>query len=432
MRIVLTFVAVAFVVILSAALVAPLFVDWSAHRAEIESRLSALSGANVVLTGPIAVQLLPTPYLQTGAGTISARGGGGPSLSFKSARLELALVKLASGAIRFSEIDLDKPVLTISRAADGTLRLPVFPAAEAETVGFDWLTVRDGKVRIAARAAGGPERQLDGVQLESDAASLAGPYHLSGQVSGPAGAPVVFRLASEKGGPAGTPIRASVDAGPSWPAIQFDGALDASRPGAQGPSVIGSATIAGAGGAGSLPWKAVGRMTADLDRAAIQQAEFRVGPEERALHAEGSATLTYGAPSRLAVEAKAKQANLDALLRGKGEDVVPPARALGLLADAFSPALSGAGPIEIEARLTGERRHPRRRDAAGRLGQRALAARRAFRHLFQPWPAGPQPPQRDGETQDGSGGEVRRDDRLQGGGSRPSWRMVQSGRAGIR
>ena len=93
-------------------------------------------------------------------------------------------------------------------------------------------------------------------------------------------------------------------------------------------------------------------MTADLDRAAIQQAEFRVGPEERALHAEGSATLTYGAPFRLVVEAKAKQANLDALLRGKGEDVVPPARALGLLADAFSPALSGAGPIEIEARLT--------------------------------------------------------------------------------
>ena len=164
----------------------------------------------------------------------------------------------------------------------------------------------------------------------SDAASLAGPYHLSGQFSGPAGAPVVFRLASEKRGPAGTPIRASVDAGPSWPAIQFDGALDASRPGAQGPSVIRLRDVSlGPAAPAAWPWRAAGRMTADLDRAAIEQAEFRVGPEERALHAEGSATLTYGVPVRLVVEAKAKQANLDALLRGKGEDVVPPARALG-------------------------------------------------------------------------------------------------------
>ena len=156
---------------------------------------------------------------------------------------------------------------------------------------------------------------------------------------------------SEKSGPEGTPIRASVDAGSNWPAIQFDGALDPSGLSARGPSVTGSATIAGAGSAGGLAWRAVGRMTADLDRAAIEHAEFRVGPEERALHAEGSATLSYGAPVRLVVEAKAKQANLDALLRRKGEDAVPPARALGLLADTFWPALRRAGLIAVDARL---------------------------------------------------------------------------------
>ena len=303
------------------------------------------------MTGPIEVRLLPTPYLQTGPGTISARAEARPSLSFELARLELALVKLASGAIRFSEIELDKPVLTISRAADGTLRLPVFPAAEAETVGFDRLAVRDGKVRIAARAAGGAERQLNGVQLELDAASLAGPYHLSGQFSGPAGTPVVFRLDSEKSGPEGTPIRASVDAGSNWPAIQFDGALDPSGPNARSPRVTGSATIVGAGSAGGLDWRAVGRMTADLDRAAIEHAEFRVGPEERALHAEGSATLTYGA--RFGWSSRRKR-NRQTSTRSCAARARTPCRRRarwGCLRIRFGRLSGGAGLIAVDARL---------------------------------------------------------------------------------
>jgi len=138
-RSVLTIVAVALVAILSTALVAPLFIDWSAHRAEIESRLSAMTGADIVLTGPITVRLLPTSYLEAGGGSISGRGEGAPRLSFDSARLELALVKLASGKIRFSDIELDKPIMTMSRGKDGALRLPTLPSAQAETAGFDRL-----------------------------------------------------------------------------------------------------------------------------------------------------------------------------------------------------------------------------------------------------------------------------------------------------
>jgi uncharacterized protein involved in outer membrane biogenesis len=348
-RIVLTFVAVALVVILSIALVAPLFVDWSAHRAELESRLGGLTGAEVALTGPITVRLLPTPYLEVGQGSISGRGEDAPRLSFASARLELALVKLASGAIRFSEIDLDKPVLTISRTVDGALRLPVFPAAEAETVGFDRLAVQDGKVRIAERARGAA-RELSGVQLEADAVSLAGPYHVSGQLSGPADTPVEFHLASERSGADGTVIRASIGAGSMWPALQFDGVLVGPDP--KGPSLSGSATVVGVGGDGQTAWRAAGRMTADLDRAAIEQAEFRFGSDEKALRADGSATLAYGSPARLVVEAKAKQANLDGLFRLKGEEAVPPARAFRLMADALAPAFGGSGLFTIGAKLS--------------------------------------------------------------------------------
>ena len=83
MRIVLTIVAVALVAILSTALVAPLLVDWSAHRSEIESRLAAMTGADIALTGPIGLRLLPTPYLEVGAGSVSGKGEGAPRLSFE-------------------------------------------------------------------------------------------------------------------------------------------------------------------------------------------------------------------------------------------------------------------------------------------------------------------------------------------------------------
>ena len=252
--------------------------------------------------------------------------------------MELALVKLASGAIRFAEIELGKPILTVSRGEDGALRLPVLPAAQATTAGFDHLSVKDGRVRIAAGAAGGA-RDIGDIQLDADAPSLAGSIHVSGRFAGPAGAPVVFRLASEKAGLDGTPMRASVDAGPSWPAFEFDGVLADPGAGAKGPRLSGSGTLAGvlSGADGPMPWRAVGRMTADFDRATIDKAQFRLGPEERALSADGSATLTYGSPARLAVQVKAKQANIDALLRRKGEDGVAPARVLNLLAERARP-----------------------------------------------------------------------------------------------
>ncbi|MBV8442372.1 MAG: hypothetical protein JO312_17745, partial [Hyphomicrobiales bacterium] len=352
MRIVLTITAVALVAILSTALVAPFFIDWSAHRAEIESRLSAMTGVDIVLTGPITVRLLPTPYLDAGRGSISGRGEGAPRLSFESARLELALVKLVSGKIRFSEIELARPIVTMSRGQDGAVRLPALPSAREEAAGFDHLLVEDGRIRIAASAASAA-REIDGVQLSADASSFAGPFHVSGRFSGPAGAPVVFRFASEKAGPAGTPVRASVDAGPSWPAFEFDGALADPSPGAKGPSFYGSGTLVGAapGAGGQIGWRAAGRMTINLDRAAIEEAQFRFGPEERAVSADGAATLTYASPARLTIEAKAKQANLDALLRRKGEDGVAPAHALAMLSDALAPALAQTSLVTVEAKL---------------------------------------------------------------------------------
>ena len=356
MRYVLTIIAVTLVAVMSAALVAPMLIDWSAHRAEIEARLSAIIGANVSLTGPVEVRLLPTPYLALGSGSLSAPGPDGPKLSFDSARLELALVALTSGQIRFSDISLDKPVLTILGGADGAPRLPGLPLARLRSTGVDRLIMRDGRVRIGV--ANGAASEIDGVDIDAAVPSLDGPARVAGQFSGPDGAPVVFRLGSQKPGPDGTPLRVEVDAGPSWPAGEFEGMLEGEAAGAlTGLRLAGTAVLTGTapGENEPTPWRVAGPMTVDFARAVLRGAEFRLGPEERAIRATGDATLAFGSPPRLGIALKAKQANIDALMRRKGEDGVAPTRAVTLLSRIAAAALEGRqGGIAIDARASAE------------------------------------------------------------------------------
>jgi len=355
-RNVLTIVAVALVVVMSVALIAPYFVDWSAQRSEIEARLSAITGANVSLIGPVELRLLPTPYLALGEGLVSAPGPDGANLKFASARLELALVKLASGQIRFAEIRLEKPVLTIARGPDRALKLPPLRMAGLHATGFDRLRVEDGRITIVGGANGGTV-EIPGVEMDAAAPSLDGPAHLSGQFTGPGDAPVTFRFASEKSGPDGTPVRVEVDAGPSWPAALLDGALQGDpAAGIGGLRFAGAATFTGTapGDAGPMVWRVAGPAAVDFNQAALHGAEFSLGPEERAIRANGDATLAFGSPSRITAALTAKQANLDTLLRRKGEDGVAPARAVALLTRIVSAALGRDSQAVIDAKFSAQ------------------------------------------------------------------------------
>ena len=298
MRTILTIIAVALVAVMSVALVAPYLIDWSAQRGEIEARLKAITGADVSLTGPVELRLLPTPYLALGEGLVSAPGPDGAKLKFASARLELELVKLPSGQIRFSDIHLEKPVLTLTRGPDGALKAPPLRMAGLHSTGFDRLSVRDGRVQIIGAGAGA---EISGVEIDAAAPLLDGPSHFSGQFDGPDNAPVVFRLASEKPGPEGTPLRLALDAGPSWPGAEFSGALEGDpAAGIGGLRFAGAATLTGTapGEDAPTPWRIAGPVTVDLNQAALRGAEFRLGPEERGIRADGNATLVFGSPAR--------------------------------------------------------------------------------------------------------------------------------------
>ncbi len=196
-------------------------------------------------------------------------------------------------------------------------------------------------MKIVGAAAG---TEISGVEIDAAAPSLDGPARLNGQFSGPDNAPVVFSLASEKPGPEGTPLRLEVNGGPSWPAAQFDGALQGDpAAGIGGLRFAGAATFIGTapGEDAPTPWRVAGPMTVDLNQATLRQAEFRLGPEERGIRADGDARVVFGSPAQISVALTAKQVNVDSFMRRKGEDGVAPARALTLITRIVSAALQG-------------------------------------------------------------------------------------------
>ena len=135
-----------------------------------------------------------------------------------------------------------------------------------------------------------------------------------------------------------------VGAGPSWPAAEFDGVLEGDPAAGIGAlRIAGIATLTGTapGEDAPTPWRVAGPIVADLTQAVMHTAEFRLGPEERAIRANGDAQLVFGSPAQVSVALKAKQVNVDTLMRRKGEDGVAPARAVALVTRIVSAALQG-------------------------------------------------------------------------------------------
>jgi uncharacterized protein involved in outer membrane biogenesis len=354
----LTFVAVLLIVALTAALVAPLFIDWSRHRGQIEAELSAIVGAPVVVAGPIDIRFLPTPYLLLKDVTIAAAPGGPAALVCKSLQLEVALASLPSGGVRFTLARVDHPALTLVRRPDGAVDLPRWRLQVAGgRIALDRLVVEGGHVTLI----GGDQKPLDvALDLDASAASLAGPFRGSGRISTPGLGAAVIAFASGAAADGALPLKleATRDGGPN---LIFDGAVTM-NPGADGGVALAYAGAATANGAietsdsgPPTPWRASATLSGDLAAASAQDLILRFGPDERALETRGSARLFGGKSPRLWVDLDAKQLDFDALLRGKDEDAAPPVRAVAMLARLVAPLQRGDGaPLAIDAAFTAQ------------------------------------------------------------------------------
>lgn len=345
MRDFLTALAFLAILVLSAALVAPPFIDWEERRVDVEAALTRASGAPVTTRGAIDLRLLPTPRLRVDGVTIGRADSDEASLDASGVVAEIELTSLLRGEVRFRQVRLEEAELRVPTRA-GALRPPSIDAGAGDfvaTFALDDLSV--GALAITALSPDFGARRvarLDDVALS--APSLLGPWRVEARYGG-----LIVRMATGRPGADGL-VPVKIVAGSETDVrYDIDGALSFA-PGPDGylPRLAGQARIDVAGRAApdvapSPP--AVIRATYESEAVGFALRELVVEPGDPALGSqlEGEGFLRLDDP-RLQVSLTGRRLALDAILRS------PVGARIAEFRDAAAEA-AGAPPVEFSLGL---------------------------------------------------------------------------------
>ena len=171
------------VLLLTAALVAPLFVNWTNYRADFEAQASAILGRPVKVAGEASARLLPFPsvtFNDVRVGDDPAK----PVLSVERFSMDAELAPFLSGEVLIFDMRMVKPkgVVTINEdgVVDWTLR-PQVPI-DAAQISIENLMIDDGHITIEDKRAG-RSHVIDGLQAVVSARALVGPWRLTGKAA---------------------------------------------------------------------------------------------------------------------------------------------------------------------------------------------------------------------------------------------------------
>ncbi len=307
----LTVVSILLIVVLTTALVGPYFVDWNAHRGEIEHRLSALLGARVAVAGPIDVKLLPRPIFRLQDVSVDAADPAAGTATAARLDMELSLTALLRGEVSFVDADLTSPVVTLPVASDGAIRLPAVADEDASRVSLGHVALRGGSLLL--RRPDGTIVSIGGIEGDGEATSLAGPFKFNGTVDSARG-PLGIHVATGVVADGHMRLKATLDASGGVPRTDVDGLVTAEAA-ADGAALRFEGTLVAAGSipfartARVIPWRLTGKAHAADGHLALTEGEMRAGADGRALIATVTGDVAGGAAPQAHLSLQARQAD---------------------------------------------------------------------------------------------------------------------------
>ncbi|WP_036257813.1 AsmA family protein [Methylocapsa aurea] len=339
MRDSLTVLAVLLILLLTAALVGPYFVDWRAQRELIEVRLTQAIGEPAHIGGAIELRLLPTPYLSLE--NVELADETAPiRLAVAKLRIEIAIAPLLRGEIDFIEALFEAPRLDLTLAADGSFPIPRQPPALAANMRFERIAIEKGTLAIQD-----PARRrslvLEEIALDAEAASVSGPFKGSGALK-IAGERNAFRFSANASEESRLKLKLIVDASARRPRADLDGVL--SLVGGEGhflsPSFSGAAKFQDLP---DPPWRLSGWLNVDSRKAGLANLDLRIGDEDRPLSATGEAELDWSAAPKARARLRSSPIDLDRWFAANGGAPTPASFLAGL-----QSALAAAPPWPLE------------------------------------------------------------------------------------
>jgi hypothetical protein len=349
--------AIAIILALVTALVAPLVVDWNHYRTAFENEASRLTGLSVRVTGTIDARILPTPRIKLRNVEIG-EAGQEPRLRAGSLDLEVKLGPLIRGEVQATEARLVTPQINLALDRSGAIDWPVATRAwHADDLSISRLHVEDGSI-VFADAASGSRLMLQKLSFDGDIRSLLGPFRGEGTfVVGDE--PYSYRISGGRGdADTGFKIRLGIDPS-NHPLItdvdgtltvdhgvpQFDGTIALARP-------VGAALSSGQRVMND-PWHAGGTIRATPAAASLHDVTFQYGPDERAVVFTGKADLTFGAQPHFDGEIAALEVDVDRALAAPDLTHRPPLLVAKSFVDAFVASVKPPLPGKLAVGIAG-------------------------------------------------------------------------------
>jgi len=342
--------AIAIILALVSALVAPLVVDWNQYRSTFEEQASRLTGLPVRVNGTIEARILPTPRIKLGDVEVGEPGQE-PQVRAGAIEIEGGLGPLLRGELRATELRLVAPQIGLGIDRSGAIDWPApSPALRPDTLTISHLNIEDGCV-ILTDAGSGSRVVLQKLWFNGDIRSFTGPFRGEGafvvgdELYG-------YRLAGNRIEDGGFKLRLGVD--PSDRALttqidgtlsfngsvpQFDGTLALARP-------VG-VTLARGQRVMNDPWQLAGKVRATPASAMLQDLAFQYGPDERAVNFSGKAELKFGEHPHLDGAVSAVQVDVDRALAAPDVTHRPPFVMIKSFFEGFVAAVRPPIPVAV-------------------------------------------------------------------------------------
>ncbi|MEN0000400.1 MAG: hypothetical protein AAF940_05900 [Pseudomonadota bacterium] len=168
------------VLVLVAALGAPLFVNFDDYRTQFEAEASRILGQPVTVDGRISASLIPFPSITLNELRVGAEDD--PLMLASSLSLYAELAPFLSGEIRIFDAQLNDPVVRLTLeegwSPTGTMQLPGLPAGVE--VGFENARISNGLIAIEDEL-NARTWQIEVTEATLAANSLAGPWRMEAQ-----------------------------------------------------------------------------------------------------------------------------------------------------------------------------------------------------------------------------------------------------------
>ncbi len=351
------------VLALTAALVAPYFVDWTSYRADFEREAGRILGREVTVRGQATARLLPFPSVSFTDVAVAGVRPGETAMTVETFSMDAELAPFMRGDVHIFDMRLVRPQVFVDLAADGALDWAVRPSVpvEASHISLEKLTVTEGRIELR-HAASGRVHRLTEVNADISARALTGPWRMDGSLRLDGMKMALQASTGQADGQGGMRLKLQVRPQRYALALETDGnaRIEDGRARYSGAFRLNAPVAADPATPGESREPPLYRLSGsfNLDHAALDVDAFRfeTGAAQDPYVAEGNAAFDLGAEPRFLVRADGAQIRLDDAAEAAGRfDLRQRLAALNeFLLDAPRPTIPGRVEIALPAVVAGD------------------------------------------------------------------------------